>query len=462
MQVKLTEAIPASNRTFRTGEPSMNELKVLGIDLACINWADNGSATLSFVPGESGHWTRCELGVIDWPKEPLNCDSTRMAAVIDQFARDNGIGAVSLDGPQGWREPNAASRKGVGRWCEFVTRTQGKTGEYGTTYPRNQRPWIQFCIQVFEHLMRGSHVTLVNDPLATRLDPLPRGSYFLLECFPTSTWVESGLPTLPGKQTARRTPGLVGQFRDAMRACYGMPTCTQRVLDDHDDLQAMVSALPAAGLLAGPCMPIPKGNPARRMTTAASEHWVEGIIWDARPLAHVQRPDVTLIMQVAQQAPGLSSAGLDNPYMPDERDPVGEGALGRGRSLFEKLVDLANAGHSYGVGYAQFLCCVPGTATFRELAGRQYQNQKDTPHALRLAQEITRAAGGRRPVTKNGLTIMAGMDTFIWSAGGVHDRPAGAFRGTMQPPYSREEWRAIFPDGTRKLLENCECGIIHK
>ncbi|MFO0265041.1 MAG: hypothetical protein ACK53V_25750, partial [Planctomycetota bacterium] len=61
-----------------------------------------------------------------------------MADVIERTVREQQISAVSLDGPQGWREPNAAARRGGGRVCEYLARCQGKTGEFGRTYPQTQ------------------------------------------------------------------------------------------------------------------------------------------------------------------------------------------------------------------------------------------------------------------------------------------------------------------------------------
>ena len=83
----------------------MLELTVLGIDLACKSWKDNGSATLTFSSGAGGPWTGCQTGVIPWPAGDL-CPAA-MAEVIDDYAAGNDIAAVSLDGPQGWRDPQA-------------------------------------------------------------------------------------------------------------------------------------------------------------------------------------------------------------------------------------------------------------------------------------------------------------------------------------------------------------------
>ena len=74
----------------------------------------------------------------------------------------------------------------------------------------------------------------------------------------------------------------------------------------------------------------------------------------------------------------------------------------------------------------------------------------DTEYVLRLAHRIT-AAAGRKRVAKNGVKLEAGMDTFIWQSKPPHRRPSKAFKST---PYTEEDWKTAFPDGTRRLL-NC-------
>ena len=126
-------------------------ITVLGIDLASRNWQDNGTALLSFTTGAKAGWQSVRYGVIPWPSRALSPQA--MAEVIDSFSLQNQVQGVSLDGPQGWREPEADDRPGVGRWCEYLSRTQGKTGTYGVTYPGTQAGWMRFCIEVFERLV---------------------------------------------------------------------------------------------------------------------------------------------------------------------------------------------------------------------------------------------------------------------------------------------------------------------
>ena len=216
--------------------------RVLGIDLACRSWDDIGSALVAF---KNECFSAAVPGVMAWPSEDLT--PAAVAGRIDVFARDRDVAAVSIDGPQAWRDPTTpAQRPGVGRACEYETRTPGKTGTCGMAYPSTFLRWIRFSISVFAELLSRRDVVLVNDE-ASDIAPRPAG-YWLMECFPTSTWRTSGLEALPGH---RRAPAeVVERFARRLVAAYGLPPSA--VTADHDDLQAVVSTLPAVGLLGGP------------------------------------------------------------------------------------------------------------------------------------------------------------------------------------------------------------------
>ena len=146
-------------------------------------------------------------------------------------------------------------------------------GTCGVAYPSTFLRWIRFSISVFAELLSRRDVVLVNDD-ATDIAPRPAG-YWLMECFPTSTWRTSGLEALPGH---RRAPAeVVERFARRLVAAYGLPPSA--VTADHDDLQAVVSTLPAVGLLGGPARAYARGEPARSVDAVL----VEGIIWDAAP-----------------------------------------------------------------------------------------------------------------------------------------------------------------------------------
>jgi hypothetical protein len=140
-------------------------------------------------------------------------------------------------------------------------------------------------------------------------------------------------------------------------------------------------------------------------------------------------------------------APKQNPLLINEHDDEAT-LIKRGVKLLDHLVERATRGESVGVGYAQFVCCVHDAESFQEVTKHPY-TPADTANVLDLAHRITKEAG-RKPVAKNGVELKAGMDTFIWLAERPHLRPSEAFKST---PYTEEEWKKVFPDGTRRLLD---------
>ena len=388
--------------------------RVLGIDLACRSWKDIGSALVAF---NNKCFSDAVPGVMAWPSESL--EPAAVAHCIDGFARRHKVAAVSIDGPQAWRDPTtSASRPGVGRACEYETRTPGKTGTWGVAYPSTFLRWIQFSIGVFAELLSRPDVDLVNDD-AGEIEPRPAG-YWLIECFPTSTWRTSGLEALPGHR--RAPPEVVKRFARRLVAAYGLPSSAET--ENHDDLQAVVSTLPAIGLLGGPARAYARGEPARAVDSVL----VEGIIWDAAPAGGAKGAASTLLV--------------------DERDVDLEPCIDRGAKLFQELVCRANRGEAAGISYKGFVELVHG-ASFEEIRGRPWA-QSDVPDVLHLAEQITGAVG-RQSVTRGSVVIRAGMDTFIWPKAPPHTRSEQAWKEEL--PYSRDEWLSVFPDGMRHLID---------
>jgi hypothetical protein len=144
----------------------------------------------------------------------------------------------------------------------------------------------------------------------------------------------------------------------------------------------------------------------------------------------------------------MPRTNADNPLVLNERTATGKKCLRRGIALYQKLVDLANNGEAVGVSYSQFVCLLHGVQHYEDAVGRKYF-RADTPPILRLSAQVTDAGGGRVPLTWNGVTILAGMDAFIWRQGKPFPRPRSAF---SCGPYTETEWKKVFPDGYRRLL----------
>lgn len=221
------------------------------------------------------------------------CGRPSVADAIDAFALANGVAALSIDGPQGWRDAGAPVEQGVGRACERRARTLGKTGVAGTTFPANQIGWIGFSIELFDELLRRPHVRLANDREATLFEP-SAGGYWLLECFPTVTWRTSGLRPLPAK--GKRPDA--SAFARALAERWRLAPLPSGI--GHDDLQAVVAALPAAALL-GAGVPVAHGVPSRLVGDGQRRQRVEGIIWDAVPRDTVGEVTVATPARVAAE-----------------------------------------------------------------------------------------------------------------------------------------------------------------
>jgi len=420
-------------------------ISVLGIDLA-INWRSIGSAVLSF---DGARWIECTTGAIVWPES--TCDAAAIADAILAFALENKISAISLDGPQGWRDP-ATPGNFVGRDCERVTRTPGKTGTFGVAKPQTWIRWIQCSIEVFDRLLGTPHAILANDStIKCPLDP-PCGKFYVLECFPTSTWRHADLEPLPGHYIDVPTIRL---FAARLREVFGLPEAApggNQSQAEHDNLQAVVAALPAAGLLNGPCQPLPRGLPAKLIAL----HRTEGIIWDAIPTQ--DRLHKPVIRETHQATPRLQPKPVGEISSAAGLMPAGRGVK-RGIRLFAYLVEAANGGDAVGISYDGFIAYLHDATGFRQVAGRSFL-PSDSAAAVRIASKITESAGGRQKVVRSGTTIDAGMDTFIWRKERPFDRPAAAWHYPI--PYTRDQWLSVFPNAARRLITSEELRLVSR
>jgi hypothetical protein len=259
-------------------------LRVLGVDLASRRWRDVGVAALTLSDSRDSV-SAVDVPAIEWPQgTPLT--PRALAEAIDEYSLANEISAVSIDGPQGWRNPAAPEAQGVGRACERSARTPGKTGVRGTTYPANQVGWISFSIELFDCLLERDYVSLASDPAIGGLEVPELDHYYVLECFPTVTWRSSGLTSLPAKSKGPNTMS----FAQQLRGRWPLPELPSAI--GHDDLQAIVAALVAASLF-GFGTAIPHGTAAIELPgdPGSSGYRAEGVIWDAAPAAMLSGVD---------------------------------------------------------------------------------------------------------------------------------------------------------------------------
>jgi hypothetical protein len=406
---------------------------VLGIDIGT-TWSSTGSALLWTDDGWSSVCD-CKTRVLSGAGGDL--DAASLADAVDRAARAANAAAVSLDGPQGWRDP-ASSCLGAGRNAELSARCPGKTGTHGTCFPGTYIRWVRLCIDVFEQLLSKPGVSLANSNGG--LEAPPEAGYSILECFPTSSWRASGLRPLPGHR--RAPPAVVRDYADRLAKRYNLPASA--VTDDHDDLQAIVAALVAAAALGGPGNCVTHGVPSWITPSGPNPHRVEGLIWDSSlPAAPKEDSEDTLFRDAGDAR---------NPLLIDDRVDLAGDAIERGVQLFKALASEARRGSALGVGYSRFVELVYG-APFTAVVGRTYK-PSDSAFVIRLASFITDSAGGRIAGTRGPVTINAGMDTFIWPKDRPHERSDKAWAvGWAKIPYTKPEWRALFPDGQRRLVD---------
>ena len=149
----------------------MRETKVLGMVLSEKRWEDNRAAVLSFCTTPEPHWTNVQLNVLALPTDQSKPHPKKLAQIIHEFARKNGIAAIALAGPQGWRHPTdrtkgewLTKRGGKGRprhacqnrLCEYQTSCWGDNGtptfeKFEKNISSSKYEWNRFCIEVFSH-----------------------------------------------------------------------------------------------------------------------------------------------------------------------------------------------------------------------------------------------------------------------------------------------------------------------
>ena len=256
---------------------------------------------------------RLKAPAIRWPYGKLT--AVALADAIDHYVRRSGIVAVSLDGPQGWRDPETRlGTPGVGRRCEYECRTQAKVGTYPRTFPSNQRAWVEFSIELFASLLARPGVRLAATDTSA---PMRGDGYVVLESFPTSLWRTAGLAPLPAKA---RKPDL-RPFARSLFAAFRIASPADQIAS-HDDLQAVVAAIAAAAFAGGPAIPVPRGVPAVPRHTDGREMLTEGLIWDARPL--VSREQSEVLPPTASKASATISGTRPRRRSRHERPGVGE------------------------------------------------------------------------------------------------------------------------------------------
>lgn len=195
--------------------------KTLSIDLASRRYRDFGIALLEEGKPTPHFLDAADLGLEDPPNAKLLADA------IQDFAEQEEIEVLLLDGPQGWRHPSSPIENM--RLCERVFNTPAKTGVPGVAKPGNFLKYIQFSIDLFQHLRTGHGWTLLTEAW-----PRERNRRWAVEVYPSSAWSLLGLDRLPGKSKAGKK---LARWRDPLARVtdYALPQDLT-----HDELQAAV------------------------------------------------------------------------------------------------------------------------------------------------------------------------------------------------------------------------------
>jgi len=193
----------------------------LAVDLAHRDYGDVGFAFLDAGATAVQFLQPNDLGLTNPP------DAETFAAALDVFSRENHVGALLLDGPQGWKSDDTGIEHM--RLCERVLNTPGRTGPPGTTKPGTYLPFISFSIDVFHHLRTRHGWSLLTEDWGRRR------RRWIVECFPTSAWKTMGLEKLPAKSKSTRKA--IDANRKDLKRVTGW---TIPARPTHDQLQAAV------------------------------------------------------------------------------------------------------------------------------------------------------------------------------------------------------------------------------
>lgn len=194
--------------------------KTLAIDLASRRYRDFGIALLADGETTPQFPEPASLGLEDPP------EAESFTRALQAFARQENVDLLLLDGPQGWRHPQSPIEHM--RLCERVLNTPAKTGEPGTAKPGTMLRYVQFSVDVFQHL-RADHGWQLLDERWPR-----RHGRLAVEVYPSVAWSLMGLERLPGKSRAGKELG--GWRQQLARATdFTLPKDL-----NHDQLQAAV------------------------------------------------------------------------------------------------------------------------------------------------------------------------------------------------------------------------------
>jgi len=239
--------------------------KVLSIDLALRRVSDLGVCLI-----EERNGKVAEVRFLDAERElgleqPLTAQGC--AEAIKAFCRQNRVGVLLLDGPQGWKDPSTRLRHS--RACERVLHTQGKVGvDEQHVKPPSWRRFAKFSIDLFSELEALGASRVIEPMVRAR-----KGALVVVESFPTAAWPMLGIEPLPSK--AKFNSSDLKQRFQAVQERFGFRVRGVKTRPTHDELQALVAGLAGVAILVGD----PSGYVAIGLSPKMRKRvWVEGYI----------------------------------------------------------------------------------------------------------------------------------------------------------------------------------------
>ena len=183
-----------------------------------------------------------------------------LADFLAGLCRAHGARALSIDGPQAWKDPENGLP--CQRVCEKALATQAKTGPPGHVKPGTQTSFTALSVRLFDALAARGFA---------RFDPERRSERTALEVWPTACWRSLGAARLPGKAKARPEDVQRGArvLADRFGVWFG------RDDPSHDELQAAVAGLAGIALEGHPALGWRKHGLAPFQLGGA---WREGVI----------------------------------------------------------------------------------------------------------------------------------------------------------------------------------------
>jgi len=236
-------------------------MAILSVDLAYRRWSDLGIVVLERTgPPEGVASVACDI--VAW-NESGPVDAEVLAGRLNHLCAVRGAPVLMLDGPQAWKSRHNGLEHA--RVSERQLNTAAKTGLPGMVKPVTYRKFAEFCVDVYDALVRRGWRRL-----ATREQPGHGTERVLVESYPYAAWKSLGLRPLPAKRRAR-----VSDLAEAFCALRGVVPLTVNRPPNHDQLQAIVGGLPGLALEAQDAAGVRiVGNPPRR----EEGQWREGFI----------------------------------------------------------------------------------------------------------------------------------------------------------------------------------------